>query len=460
MHSQLKHIVYSHLTSVSKNWWLSGMLLLLCTNILYSQNTQTQLLNPCDQQRPVTYSVDVEENNGNGTSNSIYEWTVLEAAFLGEIFVLTSSGNRVEVARQDTPSGSYTLQVIETNLVTGCQGDPQLLEVDLETPQEIDEILGQDVLCENTIEQYSHNTLGGVWSIVNQSGEASVDNDGYVTAEKEGEVKLIYTIMLGVCEYSTEKTIQINPVPDVYLEDAFLCINPDTEKINTPALLDAQTGSVGNYIYTWYFNDEILTQTNQGQLEVLKEGTYSVQIKNTETGCVSEKASADVTKSVMPNNAEVSVTKDFDDRQLVEVTMPISGNYEYSFNGGPFQSSNKFSVEVLPGTYPIEIINKGACNSLTIEVTIINYQKFFTPNSDGHNDFWNITSLRDDKSAVIYVFDRYGKLLTSFKPNDAGWDGTYHGKQMPANDYWFLVEYTDRNNNIPRKFRANFTLKR
>ncbi|MFD2434662.1 T9SS type B sorting domain-containing protein [Mesonia maritima] len=71
-----------------------------------------------------------------------------------------------------------------------------------------------------------------------------------------------------------------------------------------------------------------------------------------------------------------------------------------------------------------------------------------------------MTSLRSDRSAVIHIFDRYGKLLKSIKPSQAGWDGTYHGKQMPANDYWFLVEYKDRNNGQPREFRSHFTLKR
>ncbi|WP_121667838.1 T9SS type B sorting domain-containing protein [Mesonia aquimarina] len=459
MNNHKKHTILNFLPSLNNVWWLSGVLLFLFANSMFAQGTQTQQLNPCNQRRAVVYSVDIGENEGNGSTNSIYDWTILEQEFSGQIYVLTSSGNKIEVAWQDTPSGTYTLQVIETNLITGCEGDPQLLDVELDIPQEISEIVGPDTLCENSTAVYSHNLPDGFWSIENDSGLATVNNNGEVTAEKEGEVTLIYTVIIGICEYSTEKTIYINPLPEVLLEDAYLCINSETGEVNNPALLDAQVNG-DNLIFTWYYNDKVFARTQASQLEVLKVGEYSVQVKNTETGCLSEKVSATVSKSVMPKNASVSVTKDFDDRQLVEVTMPNSGNYQYSFNGGPFQTSNTFSVDVLPGTYPIEIINEGACNSLTIEVTIINYPKFFTPNQDGHNDLWNITSLRGDYSAVIYVFDRYGKLLTSFKPKSRGWDGTYHGKQMPANDYWFLVEYTDKNNNVPREFRANFTLKR
>jgi gliding motility-associated-like protein len=62
--------------------------------------------------------------------------------------------------------------------------------------------------------------------------------------------------------------------------------------------------------------------------------------------------------------------------------------------------------------------------------------------------------------AKIYIFDRYGKLLKQLSPSSAGWDGTYNGKQMPTNDYWFRVEYTEPSNGARKEFKANFTLKR
>jgi gliding motility-associated-like protein len=38
----------------------------------------------------------------------------------------------------------------------------------------------------------------------------------------------------------------------------------------------------------------------------------------------------------------------------------------------------------------------------------------------------------------LYVFDRYGKLLKQLYPNGPGWDGTYNGQPMPADDYGFI----------------------
>ena len=76
-----------------------------------------------------------------------------------------------------------------------------------------------------------------------------------------------------------------------------------------------------------------------------------------------------------------------------------------------------------------------------MEVVLIDYMKFFTPNADGVNDNWRIAGLHGQPSANLYIFDRYGKLLTSFRPSGPGWDGTYNGRPLPSTDYWFLLEY-------------------
>jgi gliding motility-associated-like protein len=58
----------------------------------------------------------------------------------------------------------------------------------------------------------------------------------------------------------------------------------------------------------------------------------------------------------------------------------------------------------------------------------------------------------------IYIFDRYGKLLKDISPNGSGWDGTYIGQPMPADDYWFTVEYSEQNS--IKKYKSHFSLKR
>jgi gliding motility-associated-like protein len=90
---------------------------------------------------------------------------------------------------------------------------------------------------------------------------------------------------------------------------------------------------------------------------------------------------------------------------------------------------------------------------------VINYPKFFTPNADGYNDTWNIRDLANQPTAVISIYDRFGKLLKQIKPSREGWDGTYNGSAMPSTDYWFIVNYIDENQKN-QEFKAHFAMKR
>ncbi|WP_265174730.1 T9SS type B sorting domain-containing protein, partial [Flavobacterium sp. MFBS3-15] len=92
-------------------------------------------------------------------------------------------------------------------------------------------------------------------------------------------------------------------------------------------------------------------------------------------------------------------------------------------------------------------------------VSPIDYPNFFTPNGDGYHDYWQPFGL-SNQPAVVYIFDRYGKLLkqisTSSESN--GWDGTYNGNPMPGDDYWFTIEYMVGEQK--REFKGHFALKR
>ena len=81
----------------------------------------------------------------------------------------------------------------------------------------------------------------------------------------------------------------------------------------------------------------------------------------------------------------------------------------------------------------------GGCGTVTGEVFLLNYPKFFTPNGDGYNDYWRVKYSEREPHMMTYVFDRYGKLITGFLPDSPGWDGRYNGEPLPSTDYWFLV---------------------
>lgn len=143
------------------------------------------------------------------------------------------------------------------------------------------------------------------------------------------------------------------------------------------------------------------------------------------------------------------------------------GDHEFSLDGGPWIPFGEDGVllftDVKPGFHTVYGRSLEGCGTTEHSITLIGYPKFFTPNANGHNDRWNIIGLENRTQAEIFIFDRYGKLLESLNPAAPGWDGTYNGRRMPSNDYWFRVDFMETLANgteRPQVFQAHFTLKR
>ncbi|QYS88545.1 T9SS type B sorting domain-containing protein [Flavobacterium davisii] len=151
----------------------------------------------------------------------------------------------------------------------------------------------------------------------------------------------------------------------------------------------------------------------------------------------------------------------FEIPSFIKVTVLGNGsnNYSYQLDNGNYQDSNIF-YNVSSGEHSIASKdNLGHCSPAPIIISIINHPKFFTPNGDGYNDYWNIPDLlKSNPTASIQIFDRYEKLIQRFSPNSKGWDGTSEGIPLPADDYWFTVEYNEKNST--KIFKSHFSLKR
>lgn len=146
----------------------------------------------------------------------------------------------------------------------------------------------------------------------------------------------------------------------------------------------------------------------------------------------------------------------------IEVEDPRgNGSYEYAINGGEFQDDPVF-LDVPPGINTVIINDKYGCGiTAPIEFLVVGYPKFFTPNGDGIHDDWNILGIETLTDPIVFIFDRYGKLLKQLDENST-WDGTYIGNPMPASDYWFRFEYTEQEDGIlvAKMLQNHFSLKR
>lgn len=254
------------------------------------------------------------------------------------------------------------------------------------------------------------------------------------------------------CYGISEVQLTINMLPDINEEDlAFYCLNsfPETISLNS----GANILSPSDYAYSWSTNE--ITY----EIQVNQPGIYSVIATNL-IGCTKER----IVTVEASNIATIQSVQIVDASQNNTVTILVSGegSYEYALYDGntvyaSFQSSNSFE-NVIPGIYTIHVRDiKNDCGAVEELVSVIGFPKFFTPNNDGKHDTWQVSgvSAQFQPDTVIYIFDRFGKLIKQLNPLDKGWDGTFNGYLLPNNDYWFAVELQDG-----RIYKNHFTLKR
>ncbi len=117
---------------------------------------------------------------------------------------------------------------------------------------------------------------------------------------------------------------------------------------------------------------------------------------------------------------------------------------------------SKFFDNVRAGFYTIHV-KDDIYGVATLNISVIGYPKYFTPNGDGVNDLWRIQGVNEtvQPNTTVLIYDRYGKLIKQLLVQYHGWDGTYNGNVLPNDDYWFQVSLEDG-----RQFSGHFTLKR
>ena len=277
------------------------------------------------------------------------------------------------------------------------------------------------------------------------------------------------------CYDTAEVTLEVNPMPSFDLEDNYLlCINTNgTEVINTPAV-DTGLSPADGYSFVWFLEDAEQPQyANMGSITPTEGGNYHVVVTNIQ-GCSTivgdPNTETFVEVSEPPVVTAEITTLAFADQHDIEVTATTTASnaisvYEFSIDGGTWEVNTPndgmytFS-NVEAGEHTITVRDIIGCGETTITITVIDYPQYFTPNGDGYHDTWNILGLAGQPDAIIYIFDRYGKLLKQISPSGDGWNGLYNGKPMANSSYWFTVQYREPTTNEVKTLKAHFALKR
>ena len=221
----------------------------------------------------------------------------------------------------------------------------------------------------------------------------------------------------------------VNTPPNAGLEEEYVICPDSPDLIITAPVFDT---------YEWRDeNQQLLVDTQN--FDVPSIGKYSLRVTQNTNGVFCESTHFfEVFSSGAPDDFIVETDGISNVVNLTIVAEGV-GDFEYSIDGDNYQPSASF--QVLPGTYEVFVRDPFGCRELSKEIVAIGYANFFTPNNDDANDIWNIVGANIYPGSVVYIFDRYGKLLKQFDANGSGWDGTILGRPMPASDYWFKFEY-------------------
>ncbi len=64
----------------------------------------------------------------------------------------------------------------------------------------------------------------------------------------------------------------------------------------------------------------------------------------------------------------------------------------------------------------------------------------FTPNNDGHNDFFRIPAQNKNRLVKLRIYNRWGELVFSTADKSKGWDGSYKNNPQPTGTYVYFIE--------------------
>jgi gliding motility-associated-like protein len=410
------------------------------------------------------YCGDAATINFNGTPNAIVQYKVdgaqvqtinLDASGVGTVITAALKKTIVyELESVSLPGPISCVNVVSGSVTIGVTQIPTA------------SYTGNVAYCSN--EQIAINLNSDIvgttffWT-VNSNGITGISaGDGDLISQQvfsNSETDMVFTYFVtpvyNGCEGVTipiQVTVYGLPIPQI--NDGVICLNslkPSSQFFT----LDSQLNPT-NFSFSWYYEGALIPNAVNSTYSADKIGNYGVEATNNTTGCSSLRVNAVINEFVQGQSLVIEQEAAFDENQMITVTV-VGGNgpFYYKLDSFDFQESNIFNY-VSSGTHLITVIDDGLCTNLEIDVTVINYPKYFTPNNDGINDTWNIKNL--DLNSTIRIYDRYGKLLKQINSSGLGWDGTFNGKQLVTDDYWFLTNYVEKG--IAKTFRSHFTLKR
>ena len=375
-----------------------------------------------------------------------------KTATINEIYLQAVSVD--PVSGLECPSIIREIPLIALPLPTINSIDPTLLSICDE-----DGINDGEILFDfNTL---TSDALGGqVGVLISYHATEQAAINGFAFNQIETSSSTFYVRVTNTatgCFNVSSFDITVNLLPEIERQDIFFCVD------NPTRIFDLNTGNSDD-TYLWSFPSGRVDETTSGI--TITQADVDTDIILTVTNAEGCETSEEFTITESPTPNIVPIAEMFFDTDEVVIRVDEPGNYLYALTksttvpditDSEVQESNVFT-DVLPGRFYAHVIDLNGCGDVTpVEVIFVDYFPFFTPNGEGpeETETWHIQEIQEIPNTIIYIYNRFGVLMTALTATSPGWDGTFQGKPMPTDDYWILIELENGDT-----IRDNITLKR
>lgn len=276
-------------------------------------------------------------------------------------------------------------------------------------------------------------SVGSIQWFANLSGGTAISSGTTFNTPSLNSTTIFYAEAINngcLSPTRTAVTATVFPVPNASDEIILICEN---------SIIRLHAGITG---VGYHWPDGEITE----YLDIDSAGIYTVTM-TTSDNCPFKKAFT-VNEISIPEISTIKI-----EERTITINTINQGDFLYSIDGINYQASNIFT-EVSSGQHTAYVKNN--CGIDKENFIVIIAPKFFSPNNDSYNDFWNVEGMLFYPQAKVSVFDRYGKLITQLSRSNPIWNGTLNGKTLPATDYWYVLKI---NETLP-EVKGHFSLVR
>jgi gliding motility-associated-like protein len=207
------------------------------------------------------------------------------------------------------------------------------------------------------------------------------------------------------------------------------------------------TSNNAGVTYSWT-GPGIVSGANTSSPIINTPGNYTLTVTDPITGCAAQSTVNIATGVAVNAGFNASSTSGYSPLSVDFTNTSVGAStFNWSFgNGSVDTSTNTSTVYSGSGTYTVQLIaSEGPCSDTAYTTIVVNdgltieIPNVFTPNNDGTNDLFTITST-GVKEITLQIFNRWGQKMYEFTGAKAGWDGvTDSGQKATDGTYFYFI---------------------